>query len=146
MRRKTIGWLAAVILISALAGVYTVARSLRQPTAVAVLRDSLQVLRAAADSCHAVLERGQAGLHDYNAFLDSARGRIRELESRDPRGVPADSYAVYMRVFQEYSDSSADWTERVERLQTEHERCSAVTEAHNVRADSLRRLLLERQR
>lgn len=146
MRRRTIGWLGAVILLLAVAGIYSVGRSLRQPTEFAVLRDSLQVLREAVDSCHIVLKQDQARLHQYSAFLDSTRARIRELEARDPRGVPADSYTVYMHVFEQYGDSAAAWADRVDGLQADYERCRAVTEAHNARADSLRRLLLERPR
>lgn len=146
IRRRRIAWLAAVILVLAVAGVYTVARSLRQPAALALARDSLQTLRAAADSCHAALEEGQAGLHEYSAFLDSTRARVLELESHDSRGVPADSYGIYMRIFEQYTDSAAAWAERVEFLQADHERCRVVTEAHNVMADSVRRLLLEQRR
>jgi hypothetical protein len=146
MPRGTVLWITFAIAVVAAAGILSVGRTLRQPTAVAVLRDSLQVLRVAADSCRAVLDDGQAGLREHNALLDSMRGRVRELEAHDPRGVPVDSYAVYMDVFEAYRDSAAGWGARIEVLQDAREHCRIVTERHNLLADSLRRLLIDARR
>jgi hypothetical protein len=146
MRRRTLAWLGAGIVLLAAAGVLSVTRLMQHPTAIAILRDSLGVLRAAADSCTVQLVEQQAGLLDYSARLDSVRGRVRELESRDPRGVPVDSYQVYMGLFDAYNDSAAGWSDRVDTLHAVRDRCRDVTEAHNAVADSLRRLLADRAR
>jgi hypothetical protein len=127
------------------AGIWTVARTLREPTAIAIMRDSVQALRAESDSCRQLLDAGQAELHEYNERLDSLRGRVRELESHDPRGVPADSYAIYMGIFGQYNDSAAAWDGRVDALQDELQRCRSITESHNEAALTLRRLLLEQR-
>ncbi|HSJ06085.1 MAG TPA: hypothetical protein VK936_05240 [Longimicrobiales bacterium] len=146
MPRRTILWIAFAVAVVAGAGILSVGRTLRQPRAVEVLRDSLQAVRSAADSCRTVLDDGQAGLREHNALLDSMRDRVRELESYDPRGVPVDSYAVYMDVFEAYRDSAAGWDARIEVLQDARERCRLVTERHNLLADSLRRLLIDARR
>jgi hypothetical protein len=136
----------AAVLVLAVAGVLSLARVLHEPSGVTVLRDSVAVLRAAADSCRNALDAGQAGLFEYNARLDSLRGRVRGLEAHDPRGVPADSYQVYMEAFAAYNDSARAWQAHVDTLQAQLERCRAVTQSHNALADSLRQVLTSRQR
>jgi hypothetical protein len=146
MRRRRIVWLGAVVFVVAAAGVLSIMRTLHEPSAIALLRDSLGVLRMAADSCRLALDAKQEGLLAYNSRLDSMRGRVREMESHDPRGVPADSYGIYMGLFEAYNDSAAAWDARVAALQSRHSHCRALTEEHNAIADSLRRLLAERAR
>jgi hypothetical protein len=139
MRRRRVQALLILLLLLAGAGIYSVSRALREPTELAMLHDSLAVLRAAADSCREAVDSAQVDLLAYNTWLDSLRGRVRQLESHDPRGVPADSYDVYMGVFDRYNDSVGTWQGRVESLQAGQERCLAVTAAHNELADTLRR-------
>jgi hypothetical protein len=146
MRRRRIAWLGVAVVVLATAGVFSIVRTLHAPAAIAMLRDSLSILRTAADSCRIELDTGQEGLLDYNARLDSLRARVREMESRDPRGVAADSYAIYLGLFEAYNDSVAAWGGRVDELQTRHGDCLVLIEAHNTVADSLRRLLAERAR
>jgi enamine deaminase RidA (YjgF/YER057c/UK114 family) len=147
-RRRFLVLLTAALVIAA-AGVLSIGRSLRQPGAIAQTREALQELRTAVDSCHTAVSDNQQELLTYNAYLDSVRARVRELEALHPRGVPADSYASYMREFSRYNDSVGIWDTRVTELQTAREECAAVTAAHNELLDSLRMLLLqqrERQR
>jgi hypothetical protein len=146
MNRRRIILIGAAILVVAAVGLVSVARTLRQPTAIAVMREQLQELRAATDSCHASLANRQRALLAYNERLDSMRVRVREMEGLHPRGVPADSYPAYMQVFESYNDSAAAWEGRVAELQAERDECAAVTAAHNEAADSLRDLLLEQRR
>jgi hypothetical protein len=135
-----------VAILAAAAGIVTVARTLQHPGAIAEVRAELSGLRAAVDSCRTVLDAGQEQLFAYNAHLDSLRGRVREMEALHPRGVPADSYGIYMGVFRQYNDSVAGWDARVDLLQAKRERCVEVTDAHNAVLDSLRRLLAAQQR
>jgi hypothetical protein len=141
MRRKKIVWLVSGAALLAMAGILSLADVLHERDGVTALRDSLAVLRAAADSCRVAVDDDQAGLHEYSERLDSLRGRVRGLEAHDPRGVPADSFGIYMEVFERYNDSARAWDARVDSLQAGLQRCRAVTESHNMLADSLRRLL-----
>lgn len=144
-RRRVVGITILIALIAVVAGVLSIARTLRQPGEIEMMRDSVQALRSRADECRQLLDAGQAELHAYNARLDSLRGRVRELESHDPRGVPADSYPAYMRIVAQYNDSVGEWSGRVEALQADLGRCREVTEAHNEAALVLRRLIAERR-
>jgi hypothetical protein len=138
--------LVAVAVLAAAAGIVTIARTLHHPGAIAEMRAEVAGLRAEADSCRAALGVGQQELLSYNEQLDSLRARVREMEALHPRGVPADSYPVYMGVFEQYNDSVAGWDDRVDGLRSERERCIAITERHNVALDSLRRLLAAQRR
>jgi hypothetical protein len=139
MRRRQVRIIILAVAVLAAAGIYTVGRELRRPAELSVLRDSLQALRAAADSCRFVFDAAQSGLLESAAGLDSARDRVRQLEARDPRGVPADSYRIYLDIFEMYGDSVAAWDGRVAALQAAREDCYVITEAHNELADTLRR-------
>jgi hypothetical protein len=120
---------------------YAIGRANRPPDLVGPLQDSLHVLRIGADSCRADLERGQTLLNEYDERLDSMRARVRRFESLDRRGVPADSYDVYLGAFDQYNDSVGGWSARTDTLRARLQRCRTITETHNVMADSLRRLL-----
>ncbi|CAN5720414.1 hypothetical protein BH23GEM9_BH23GEM9_12550 [soil metagenome] len=137
---------AGVIVAIAAAGVLTLARTLGEGGAVEEMRENVNELRMAADSCRTVLDRSHGELLEYNERLDSMRGRVREMEALHPRGVPADSYGVYMGAFSRYNDSAGTWGDRVNELQVELEDCRVLTETHNAALDSLRRLLRETQR
>jgi hypothetical protein len=145
MRRRRIGILAAAVLLIAAVGLLSVARTLRRPTAIAEQRAVVQELRAATDSCHTALAATQGELLAYSEWLDSVRGRVRDMEGLHPRGVPADSYRVYIEKFHTYNDSAAVWEERVAELQQERDECAATTTAHNAAIDSLRVLLQQQQ-
>jgi hypothetical protein len=144
MRRLVLGTLLVLVLL----GGVLLYRSLRPDpprSADELLADTIRVLRVAAEACREELDLGEARLHAYDAQLDSLRGRVRGFEAMDPRGVPADSYAVYLEAFEQYNDSAAGWSARTDTLRARLERCRDVTAWHNQLADSLRRLLIERQ-
>jgi enamine deaminase RidA (YjgF/YER057c/UK114 family) len=146
MNRRRFLVAAAVAAVVAVAGLISLARTLRQPGAIAQQREAVQELRAAVDSCHISLADQQEDLLAYNAYLDSVRGRVRGMEGLHPRGVPADSYQVYMQEFRRYNDSAAVWDARVEELKAERAACAATTAAHNMALDSLRQLLMQQRR
>jgi hypothetical protein len=123
--------------------VYQTVRSSRARDPAALLADALGVLRAAAAACRSDLDVGTARLAVYDAQLDSLHGRVRAFEALDPRGVPADSYEVYLDAFHQYNDSAAGWSARADTLRARLASCRAVTERHNLLADSLRRLLIQ---
>jgi len=135
-------WLIATALLLIVVVVFRLVRSMRDPDPRIVLRDSIGVLRQAADSCMADVDRGAAGMRAWGRTLDSMRSRVRELEALDARGVPADSYRIYMEVFTAYNDSVGDWPEREDSVRARDARCRELVQHHNALTDSLRALLL----
>ncbi|HSK17983.1 MAG TPA: hypothetical protein VK912_02510 [Longimicrobiales bacterium] len=106
-----------------------------------ILRDTLATLRNRADSCRSEVDQRAADLREYGRRLDSMRARVRELEALDQRGVPVDSFRLYMSVFNAYNDSVAAWPPLEDSVRALDARCRVVAEQHNVFADSLRELV-----
>lgn len=100
------------------------------------LRDEMAALRAAADSCRLVLEAEEAAIRASDARLDSLRRRIDFFESLDPRGVPSDSYDVYIRAFNEYNSRIPARAAAGDTLGAHFDSCREITERHNLVADS----------
>ncbi len=100
------------------------------------LRDEMAALRTAADSCRLALEAEEAAIRASDARFDSLRGRIAFLESLDPRGVPADSYDVYIRAFKEYNRRIPARAAAGDTLGAHFDSCREITERHNLVADS----------
>lgn len=107
------------------------------------LREKLQALRASADSCRDSLEQEEARFLAYNQRLDSLRGRIDSLESLDPRGVPVDSYRIYLEAFDRYNQGVPGWETAVDSLQAHWRACRILVREHNRLADSARDLAAE---
>lgn len=109
----------------------------------AAVQDSLRGLRAGVDSCRMAVTSEEAGFRRYDERVQELRERVRAYEGLDPRGVPQDSFEVYMDVFERYNEAVPRWKARAESLQAHSERCRRRTQAHNELADSLRTLLVE---
>ena len=107
------------------------------------LRGVLTELRAAADSCQNALEREEEKLQAEDQRLDSLRSLIDYYESLDPRGVPADSYDVYIAIFNAYNAGVPLRTASAESLQAHWRDCRGIAEQHNLTADSARALAAE---
>jgi hypothetical protein len=103
-----------------------------------VLRQEVAELRAAADSCRYALEVEEAGLLTASARLDSLRHVIEYYEGLDPRGVPADSYEVYLDVFNTYNSGVPVQEAAGDTLRGHWQACLEITERHNALADSAR--------
>lgn len=121
-----------------------VLRGSRPADPVTDLRERLQTLHQSADSCRTALTGDEADLHEYAAQLDSMRERVREYEGLHPDGVPVDSYAQYMRTFDQYNDSAATWDNRADTVRARLARCQDIVRTHNLLGDSLRRVIVER--
>lgn len=106
-----------------------------------LVRENLRVLRAAADSCRAEVDRESAALDEYADRLDSLHARVRGLEDAEIGGVPADSYETYLTEFDRYGDSVAAWSGRADSLRVRDDRCRDVARAHNRITDSLSRAI-----
>ena len=135
-------WLIMAAIVVVVVVAFRGLRALRPGDPHEPLRDTIAVLRTQADSCRVDVNGGAARLRAYDRRLDSMRARVRELEALDRRGVPADSYAVYMAAFTAYNDSASAWPPLEQAVRDLEAACRAVAEHHNVLTDSLRRLVL----
>lgn len=140
-RGRVAAWLLGILVVFGVLATQRLVRATRPTDVTAALRDSVLVLRAAAETCRRELDEGTASLDDYDARLDSLRERMRALEAIDPRGVPADSYRAYIDTFDEYNDSVPGWTAQADTLRAQWPRCRDITRSYNVLADSLRQWL-----
>lgn len=105
------------------------------------LRETIAELRVQADSCRSEVDGHAAGLRAYNVRLDSMRARVRQLEALDRRGVPIDSFRIYMQAFDAYNDSVAAWPPLEDSVRALDARCRLIAGQHNLLADSLRTLV-----
>ncbi len=106
-------------------------------------RQQMADLRAAADSCQAALVGEEARLLTSDARLDSLRAVIDYYEALDARGVPADSYEVYLEIFQAYNEGIPQRATAGDSLQAHWEACRELTVRHNSIADSARAIAEE---
>ena len=100
------------------------------------LRSQLSEARAAADSCRAALDEEEARLRASDARFDTLKSMIDYYEGLDPRGVPADSYDIYMAVFNEYNEAIPAREAAGDTLRAHEQACHTIIESHNVIADS----------
>lgn len=100
------------------------------------LRQQLTELRAASDSCRGALAREEARLRYSDERFEYLRSRIEHYESLDPRGVPADSYDIYMRYFNDYNEGIPARELAGDTLRAHEEACRALIVEHNLIADS----------
>jgi multidrug resistance efflux pump len=107
------------------------------------LRQELAGLRSSADSCRSALESEEARLQASDARFDSLRNLIDYYEGLDPRGVPADSYEVYLDAFNTYNESIPERAAAGDTLKAHWEVCRGITAKHNAIADSARALAEE---
>jgi hypothetical protein len=98
----------------------------------------LRELRAAADSCRDALAAERSRLAASDERFDSLRQRIDFYEDLDPRGVPADSYDVYLKIFNEYNEGIPARAAAGDTLEAHWEGCRGIVEDHNALADSVR--------
>lgn len=135
-------WLIMAAIVAAVVLVFRGLRGLGSGDPHVALRDTIAELRTQADSCRVDVNGSAAELRAFHRRLDSMRERVREMEALDRRGVPADSYAIYMAAFTAYNDSAAAWPPLEQAVRDVEADCRAVAEHHNILTDSLRRLVL----
>ena len=107
------------------------------------LRTQLSEARAAADSCQGALDEEEARLRASDERFDTLKSMIEHYEGLDPRGVPADSYEIYIAVFNEYNDAIPQREAAGDTLRAHEQACHAIIDSHNLIADSA--LALARQ-
>lgn len=141
LRPRLRSWLLVAVIVVILVLGFRGVRARMDTTPHQELRDRISALRTRADSCRWEVDGRAAELRAYDHRLDSMRDRVRELEALDRRGVPVDSYRVYMETFNRYNDSAAAWPPIEDSIRALNGRCRAMAERHNVLADSLRQLV-----
>ena len=141
LRPRLRSWLivAAIVVTGVLA--FRGLRAVMNADPHAELRASISDLRARADSCRWNVDERAAELRAYDRRLDSMRSRVHAMEVLEGRGVPIDSYRVYMESFNRYNDSAAAWPPLEDTVRALDARCRAIAAQHNVLADSLRNLV-----
>ncbi len=107
------------------------------------LRHQVSELRAAADSCRSALDDEEGQLRASDARFDSLKSLIEYYEGLNPRGVPADSYEVYLEIFTIYNEGIPEREAAGDTLEVHWEACRAITERHNQIADSALALATE---
>ena len=107
------------------------------------LRQEMTDLRMAADSCRQALTNEEARLIASDERLDSLKALVDYYEDLDPRGVPADSYDVYIEIFNTYNEGIPTRAAAGDSLQAHWAACRLLTEQHNTIADSARALAEE---
>jgi hypothetical protein len=147
MLRRFWLWIALVVAAGVLVGGLGAIQEVRyqaSPRAQAeAFSEEVREGRIQVDDCLDELERNEQYFRAQERLTEELRSQVGSFEAMDPRGVPAEVYADYMEVFERYNASLPAWELRAESLRQVSERCRELTEAHNVRADSLRGLLLE---
>lgn len=141
LRPRLRSWLIIAAIVIVIVLLFRGVRRVMQADPHAALRDSIGALRARADSCRWDVDGRAAQLRAYGRRLDSVRLRVREMEALDQRGVPVDSYRVYLETFNAYNDSVAAWPPLEDSVRALDARCRSLAEQHNLLADSLRMLV-----
>lgn len=123
------------------AGLYRMVVSATAQNRIETLRDSVQELRAASDSCVLVLQTEQSELLNFRERLDVLHDDVRGFEQAELGGVPQEQYTEYMTQFAQYRDSAAAWEGRVDSVQSRLVACQRLARQHNEAVDSLRAAL-----
>jgi chromosome segregation ATPase len=107
------------------------------------IRDEVRELRPRLRQCLDELDRLEGAFRAQERATEDLRTWVDAFEELDDRGVPRDRYDEYLDVFDRYNESLPEWERRAAELEEVSAACRALAEAHNLRADSLRGLLLD---
>lgn len=149
MLRSVVKWAVVALLVGAAAAVFVQVGDPRDrdpPSPMdraEELREELRDLRARIDTCLARQERLEAGFRAQMRRTERLRARVREFETMEPEGVPAEEYGAYLEAFDEYNESIPEWERQGELLEGQARRCRAFVKEHNDRLETLQELLPE---
>jgi hypothetical protein len=107
------------------------------------LRDEVRELRAEVGACFETRERIELRFHALTRRTHELREALDELEALDPRGVPADRYDRYLELVGEFNAMIPEWEREADDLEGRAAACRALADDHNLKVDSLRRLLVD---
>jgi hypothetical protein len=135
--------IGAAVLVTA-AGLVSVALRPASPRQLFFgLRDELQAARLDADDCRSALVAEEARFRRLMQRTDSLRLRVGAYERLDRRGVPADSYRVYLETIDSFNAALPDWETASDSLAVHRDSCESLVLKHNLLADSARSLAEE---
>lgn len=140
MRTPFIPIIGVMVLLAA-AGIYRMTVSATARNRIETLRDSVQELRAASDTCAMGLQAQQSALLEFRTRLDALHADVRGFEEAELGGVPQERYSEYMTQFAQYRDSAAAWEGRVGSVESRLAACQQLAREHNTAVDSLRAAL-----
>jgi hypothetical protein len=145
VRRKFLWGSAALVLLVYMGLAWTERRAERDSPRVRAdaVREEVRLAQAEAERCMEHLAASNLRFQSQRRQTQAFQSRIDALEALDDRGVPADSYDVYLETVERFNASIEGWELRGEALVTTQQRCRALVEDRNVLADSLRRILVE---
>ena len=105
------------------------------------MRERLREQRFAVNSCVSAMGADELAVRIRLADTDSLRSRITALESLHSRGVPADSFPIYLELVDRFNRAVAAWDTLGGQARSRRNECQATVDAHNALTDSLRTLL-----
>lgn len=145
MRRKLL-WGGALVLVLIYMGSAILERRAQRdsPRAQAeAVREEVRLAQAEAERCMEELAASNLRFQSQTRQTRAFQSRIEALEALDARGVPADSYDIYLDMIDRFNASIEGWEMRGEALERTQQSCRELIEARNVLADSLRRILVD---
>ena len=104
------------------------------------LRPELQLARQAADGCRVALRAEEDRFRALRLRTESVKSRIGFLEGLDRRGVPADSYRIYLEAIDSFNAAVPGWSAATDSIAAHRSACEDLVRSHNELADSARRL------
>ena len=107
------------------------------------VQNQVRLAQAEAERCLDDLETSSLRFDAQQRETRALEERIEVLQSLDDRGVPADSYEVYLEAVDRFNASIERWEMRGEVLESTQSECRSLVEERNLLADSLREILVE---
>jgi hypothetical protein len=101
-------------------------------------REQVRDAQGQVERCLEGLGVAEEAFVSQRTETEALRARIRRLEGMDLRGVPADSYTVYLETVDRFNASVERWGDRGDDLEGQWEACRELIEDRNARADTFR--------
>jgi hypothetical protein len=101
-------------------------------------REQLRAAQDDVERCLAGRDVAEREFTDQQTETQALRARIRRLEGLDARGVPADSYTVYLETVDRFNASVERWGDRGEDLDGIQSACRELIDARNAWSDTFR--------
>ncbi len=143
MTRRTGALLVLIVVAGAVALRAALSAGTSPRERIESMFEDLQELRFEVNTCMAAMDFDERAVERRLAGTDSLRARIDALEALDPRGIPRDSFPVYMELVDRFNARVAAWDTIGEQARSSRDECEILVERHNVLGDSLRSYLME---
>lgn len=101
-------------------------------------REQVRDAQAGVDRCLEGLGMAEEAFVSQRTETEALRAQIRRLEAMDARGVPADSYVVYLETVDRFNASIERWGSRGDEVGGQYDTCRALIEDRNAKSDTFR--------